>query len=424
MKTPAHGRQKRAMTTSKPLYIYLQRPDTGDWVTVGRYVLDAHLPLGHFRYAPSYLDSGLPWSIDPVHLPLGTSVDWPAHRYDGLHDVLRDACPDAWGQSLLQREHHLHGDVHPSTYLRLARNGDRWGALAMGSSRKPSIDFLRSPALPQIDALAAELLAMFERRPPIDARLRKNLIATPSIGGARPKATVVDGAVFWLVKPVLPSDTVDIPALEHFALTWAAHAGIDAAHSVHHQRSGGLSVLRVRRFDREADRRRMTLSGATLLGTEYPGGTHASWSYPRLAEVLRQIGVPPEDRMALFDRMVFNAMIGNYDDHPRNHAAYFHPTESRWRLSPAFDLVPYPDEHPSRLAMQLSAGRFDISRQNVLADALRFGFTDDAHARARLDEVIARTADALPGVDAPLDSTLLRHLSARVALNQQRLQAG
>ena len=54
---------------SKPLYVYLQRPDNGEWVTVGRY--KAGLPgEGLFRYAPSYIDAGLTWSIDPFHLPL------------------------------------------------------------------------------------------------------------------------------------------------------------------------------------------------------------------------------------------------------------------------------------------------------------------------------------------------------------------
>ena len=101
-----------------------------------------------------------------------------------------------------------------------------------------------------------------------------------------------------------------------------------------------------------------------------PRGTHATWSYPRLAKALRKIGTPLQDQIALFEYMVFNAMIGNDDDHPRSHAVYFDAAQARWRLSPAFALVPYPDNHPSRIAIQLSAGRFDISRENILADAL------------------------------------------------------
>lgn len=57
------------MATSRPIYVYLQRPDNGDWVTVGRYLFDEVRQTGLFRYAPSYVDAGLAWSIDPVSLP-------------------------------------------------------------------------------------------------------------------------------------------------------------------------------------------------------------------------------------------------------------------------------------------------------------------------------------------------------------------
>ena len=60
--------------------------------------------------------------------------------------------------------------------------------------------------------------------------------------------------------------------------------------------------------------------------------------------------------------MLFNALIGNDDDHPRNHAIIWCQAEHRWRLSPAFDIVPAAGDAPRTLAMQLSNGRFDISR--------------------------------------------------------------
>jgi len=167
------------MTTSKPLFIYLQRPDTGTWVTVGRYLRDAD-GTGRFRYAPTYLEASLPWSIDPVNLPLVGGIEHLAYRYQGLHDALRDTCPDAWGRLLLQREFHLPDSAHDSDYLRVARNGDRWGALAVGTTRKPSVDVICSPRLVQLESLAEELLAMYERRPAVNARMRRMLMATPA----------------------------------------------------------------------------------------------------------------------------------------------------------------------------------------------------------------------------------------------------
>jgi serine/threonine-protein kinase HipA len=404
------------MSTSKPLYVYLQRPDTGEWVTAGRYLLDKDTSVGKFLYAPSYVRAGLSWSIDPVNLPFIPGTDRIAPRYRGLHDVLRDACPDAWGKLLLQREHGLPSDTHDSRYLVLANNADRWGALAVGSSPKPSVAQLSSPRLPQLEILAQELLAIFERRPPIDAKLRKRLVATPSLGGARPKATIEDGERYWLVKPYLPTDTADIPSLEHFALQWGRASGLAFAESVHHKLSDGLSVVRVLRFDRRNGRRSMAISGASLLQTEYPGSTAEAsrWSYPRLAEELKRIGAPPEDRMELFGRMVFNAVAGNDDDHPRNHAAVFDANEKRWRLSPAFDVVPNPDETPRALTMQLSLGRKDISRDAVLSDAIRFGFEGADTAAASLDALLQRIRHAFTQVDTFLSEDLRAMMARRL----------
>jgi len=408
---------------SRSQYVYLQRPDTATWVTVGRYTLNDGAHSGSFVYAPSYLDAGLPWAIDPVNLPLQPGVLQPALRYGGLHDVLRDAAPDAWGQLLLQRAHGLGDNTHTFDYLRLAGNGDRWGALALGASRTPPSIHLKSPTLPQLRSLAEELLAMHERRPPEDARVRRMLMATPSLGGARPKGTLHDGDDYWLVKPLLQSDVIDIPRLEHATMQWGTALGLRVAQTMHHQIDKGLSVLRVRRFDRLGEQRHMAISAASLLAVEYPGSLRGGFSYARLAEELRRIGAPVEDRHELFDRMVFNALAGNDDDHPRNHAAIWQQDEGRWRLSPAFDIVPNPELVPTTLSMQLSLGRFDIARDAVLADAVRFGFTDSAAAAAHLDALITRAGDTLPNIQTTLPTDLVALLQERFDAARARLQA-
>lgn len=52
---------------------------------------------------------------------------------------------------------------------------------------------------------------------------------------------------------------------------------------------------------------------------------------------MRRIGVPISDLNELFGRMLFNALCGNDDDHPRNYAVIWMEAERKWRLSPAFD---------------------------------------------------------------------------------------
>ena len=140
----------------------------------------------------------------------------------------------------------------------------------------------------------------------------------------------------------------------------------------------------------------------------------ARWSYPRLAEELKRIGAPTADLVELFNRMVFNAVVGNDDDHPRNHAAIYQTTEKRWRLSPAFDVVPNPDEHPKKLSMQLSVGRFDISREAVLADARRFGFNDTAQAIVHLDALLRRISQAFDLVKTLLTPELIQLMNSRL----------
>ncbi|GAB3554840.1 type II toxin-antitoxin system HipA family toxin [Noviherbaspirillum agri] len=414
------------MTTSKPLYVYLQRPDNGDWVTVGRYLFDETRQTGLFRYAPSYVDAGLAWSIDPVNLPFRPDHDWTAARYRGLHDALRDACPDAWGRTLLRREHGIPENAPDWKYLEASSNAERWGALAIGRTPKASVAHIASPRLPQLEMLAKELVAIAQHAPPVDAKLRKRLVATPSMGGARPKATVRDGDAYWLVKPYLPSDIANIPLLEHFAHTWGRNAGLNFAATAYHPLSAGIGAVRVLRFDRHVERRLMALSGATLLQTEYPGHTQASeWSYSRLAEELRRIGAPPEDRLELFGRMVFNAVCGNDDDHPRNHAVIFQPAENRWRLSPAFDVVPNPDEDaPVALSMQLSLGMRNISSQSMLGDHARFGFRNHGEASSYLQDLLQRIEHSFDTAAADLSDDLLQKMQLRMQGNLKLLRSG
>jgi serine/threonine-protein kinase HipA len=406
------------LSISKSIYVYLQRPDNGEWVTVGRY--KAGQPgEGFFRYAPSYLDAGLAWAIDPRNLPFLPGTEITAPRYQGLHDVLRDACPDAWGQALLRREHNLPDDAPPLQYLLKAGNLDRWGALAIGPSAKPPEAKVNTPGLPQLGEVIEELAALAERRPAIRAKIRARLVQTASVGGARPKTTVQgDYGQFWLVKPEIATDIANIPLLEHLGQQWGAASGLNFAKTVFHPATGGRNAVRVLRFDRTGRQRHMCVSAASLLQAEYPGFLQADRSsYPRLAEELRLAGVPVKDRIELFGRMVFNAVCGNDDDHVRNHAIVYNAEGRCWRLAPAFDVVPNPVETPVRLHMQLSQGRFDISRDAMLADAHRFGFTSATEAATYLDDLLARITAGFDAVAHWLDQDWKNVLHDRLARN-------
>ena len=170
----------------------------------------------------------------------------------------------------------------------------------------------------------------------------------------------------------------------------------------------------------------MTLSAASLLQAEYPAATKeqiARWSYPRLAEELKRIGAPIEDRQELFARMVFNAVIGNDDDHPRNHAVIWQQAYKRWRLSPSFDVVPSLDDTPKQLSMQVALGRRDISRESILMDAVRFGFANPMEASNFLNQLLGRIEKSFDEVLGLLDTPIQVLMKARLQSNLTLLRA-
>lgn len=386
-------------------------------MVAGRYRFDDATKVGYFRYADSYRDKGLAWSIDPVNLPFRPGEFSQKDRYGGLHDVLRDAGPDGWGQMLIRRLHGLPDGAAPLRYLLHSGNGDRWGALAIGQSTSPNAQALVAPKLSKLPELADELRAISANLPAVHPMLRKQLFATPSMGGARPKATIQDGTQCWIVKPGLPTDATDLELLEHGTQQWGRAAGMRFAQTVHHPIAGARSAVRVLRFDRDGEKRIMAVSAATLLQAQFPAPDTSDAgraSYPRLAEELRRIGAPAEDCFELYDRMVFNAIVGNDDDHPRNHAVIYRHDERRWRLAPAFDVVPSADDTPTRLFMQVSTGRYDITRESLLADHRRFGLLMRSQAESRLAETVARIEAAFADVRTIFNGEQQKLMHARL----------
>lgn len=409
--------------TSRLLYVYLQRPDNGRWVVVGRYAQDRD-GVGRFRYAPSYIDSGARWAIDPVNLPLLADREWSAPRYSGLHDILRDASPDAWGQALIRRETGVGENAPLLHYLLHSGNGDRWGAIAVGTGKKPNIAGLGSPRIDTLDDLVEELLAIAHHQPSINPSIRRRLFTTASLGGVRPKLTVRDGDTYWLVKPTIHTDMTDIARLEAATQRWGSAAGLNFAHAEYRSMEKGWGVVLVKRFDRDGPQRFMTASSATLLQVQHPPVTPADISgasYPRLAEELRRIGAPATDWQELFGRMVFNAMVGNDDDHCRNHAVYYRERDGGWRLTPAFDVVPSTDDTPKTLHIQVSRGSREISRTSILADYRRFGFQEYEQAQRFMDGLIERITDAFEVIRELLPPDMGLVMEQRVLTNKALL---
>jgi serine/threonine-protein kinase HipA len=215
------------------------------------------------------------------------------------------------------------------------------------------------------------------------------------VGGARPKTLVVDEhGQFWIAKFPSRSDRWDNALAEATSLRLAAECGIrvpEARISV----IGEKRVLLVRRFDQAprgagGPRRRAVLSAHTLLGLSEGVMDRGGWSYIDLAHVLRRISTAPtEDARELFVRAVFNALISNLDDHPRNHAVVW--DGDGWRLSPAYDLTPSVVQSQDERLLAMSVGEPGrarprwANRVNLVSGAEHFGV-----AKSEAEELIAR----------------------------------
>lgn len=291
-----------------------------------------------FGYGESYLARPDAISLYAPELPLQPGwIDPP----EGLEmaGCLWDASPDSWGQRvIIARLTGRHGAAADEVSL------DRLTILLeSGSNRIGGLDF---QARPDEYVPRAEPATLDELHAAADAlqagNLREDLAAAlvsgTSVGGARPKVLVSDAGTQFIAKLSTSTDTYPVVKAEAASLELARRAGIEVPAS-RLTTSLGREVLLVERFDRPGGgRRRMIVSGLTMLGFgDFLGARYSS--YPEILDVLRGSASSGQGLgRRLFERIVFNILIGNTDDHARNHAAFW--DGAHLDLTPAYDLCP------------------------------------------------------------------------------------
>jgi serine/threonine-protein kinase HipA len=342
-------------------------------------------PAYAFRYASSYLAREAALSLWSAELPLDAQVHDPTRPAQGripiaLASCLRDAAPDAWGRRVLnlRMSGSVEGELSELSYL-LNSGSDRIGALDFQESPSQYVARDQSATLDEL----VQLSQLVEAGQAIPESLAAAAAHGTSIGGARPKALLVGpGARSLIAKFSSTDDNRPVVKAEGLAMMLAAHAGIDVP-SVEVIRAAGRDVLLIERFDRVSNAGEFTrismLSMLSVLGESEEGSRYRS--YADIAESMR---TGPWNDVAdsleqLFTRMVFNILIGNTDDHLRNHAAFW--DGQKLSLTPAFDLTPQPrstntashaiafvnGERASQLrAAKLATGSFNLSANKAL----------------------------------------------------------
>lgn len=175
-----------------------------------------------------------------------------------------------------------------------------------------------------------------ERGESLDSDIKNLLAPSGSLGGARPKASVLKGDELYIVKfPSIKDEYKQISRSEKTMLDVARIAKITVCESELFDTVKGTALL-VKRFDRNGDKRIPYKSAMTLLGVR-DGDESNDKSYCDLANMLDD-----KNKKELFRRMVFNGLFGNTDDHLRNHGVLYDEKTKTWNLSPAFDITPTP----------------------------------------------------------------------------------
>jgi serine/threonine-protein kinase HipA len=295
------------------------------------------------------------------------------------YSVRCDSGPDYWGRCVIEKQVGV-AQLGELDYL-LHSADDRAGALGFGLNQQPPSPrrkFNKTIDLAKLQEIAEAL--MREE----DVKTEDLMLIGTSMGGARPKAVVEDNDGLWIAKFNRPDDRWNNTRVERAMLELAKTCGITVATS-RVETIAGKDVLLVKRFDREKAGKGYTkarmISGLTLLRAEEVPEARDRWSYVLMAEELRRVAAEAKkDTPELFRRMVFNALISNIDDHPRNHAVIAKGHE--WKLSPAYDLTPSPviaQDHRD-LAMTIGdQGRF-ANAKNLLSQHTRF-LLDEAEAK-------------------------------------------
>jgi serine/threonine-protein kinase HipA len=392
----------------KRIFVWVRRADASVRLVGELATSTPDSSRGHFEsefeYAPAWISEPGAFPLDPVSLPLETTRRFRAELLYPPLAVFDDALPDDWGRRLLAVAITAEGGrpTLPEMLLRM-RGGGTGALLFTEADTAPHSDqSVPSTALAQLLAAAEKFEA--GTLPPGD-EFRRLLEGSSRAGGARPKALVHHGDVEWLAK--FPSrvrdEGFDVVGLEATCLVLARRAGLVVPDS-RLQTLGTRRVLLVQRFDVTALRGRHHMVSLRTLCKERPG--IYMHSYSDLAQLLRKHSAAPiDDLAALYRHMVFNAAIGNVDDHLKNF--WMLARAGGFRLAPAFDLVPDVSGRADH-TLSFLQGFACPSRADMMTLATQWGVPTAAQI---IDDVINATADF---------ATTARQLGVRSQASLQR----
>ena len=287
-----------------------------------------------------------------------------------------DALPDRWGRLLLNRREQILASeekrpirkLSSFDYLMGIDDFSRMGGLRFKETKGGGFincnETLRIPPLTDIRALVAASMEIEKseelNRLPEKKWLLQLVHPGSSLGGARPKAGVLDNSGhFYVAKFPSRNDDYDVGLWEHHSHLLAKAAGVVAAETSVMETGAKHHALLSKRFDRTADGRRKHFASAmTLLGLTDGSDAKTGNGYLDIVDFILQSCCDVESNLCqLYRRVAFNIAIGTSDDHFRNHG--FLLTPRGWTLAPAYDMNPTLND-PQALLINSSTNRADL----------------------------------------------------------------
>jgi serine/threonine-protein kinase HipA len=338
-------------------------------------VLSAHQGKGRksfsFEYDKDWLKSNKSFLLDP-DIQYFSGPQFPVLKEN--FGIFLDSMPDTWGRTLLKRRAQYLAKNQGNTPKKLYEldfllgvyDESRMGALRF--KLEPNGDFLdnskdcTTPPWTSVGQLqqAVNIIERDEDNDILQQWLAQLIATGSSLGGARPKANILDEhKQLWIAKFPSKNDTVDKAAWEYLGYQLALKAGIIMSESKISKVLGNYHTFFTKRFDRKKNERIHFASAMTFTGNNEEILRNSSASYLDIAEVIQQYGANVKQDLAqLWKRIVFNTLISNTDDHLRNHG--FILCEKGWLLSPAYDINPSVDKNGLSLNIDLDNNDLDI----------------------------------------------------------------
>ena len=347
-----------------------------------------------FEYSRDWLSkTNLSISLDPELMPF-PGRQFPSGK--NIFGLFADASPDRWGRVLMNKRERILAEkegrkprkLHDSDYLLGVYDETRMGGIRFKSD--PAGPFLaddRETAVPPWARLRSleEASRNYENDESGLSEQWIDQLIKPgsSLGGARPKATVVDEQKhLWIAKFPSKDDENDSGAWEMTVHELAAMCGLSVPEARLEKFSRYGSTYLVKRFDRNGSVRIHYASAMTLLGKTDGASAADGTSYLDIAAFIKAYGANPKsDLKELWKRIVFNMAVSNTDDHLRNHA--FILAQNGWRISPLYDVNPVP--YGEELSLNVNESDNRINADLAIDTAERFGIGKNEAAKTAKD---------------------------------------